>query len=218
MRRLHAVTLNERFLASGIYRSSAAVESWSLHTLPDGAQLIRVDRDGRAGDGRSLLIEAWRSPDSHVERFDLHAYGRPDDVVQALRAHCTIFDDYAELGQAINGGERIDQEVPLPAGSLVNPGVRALLGHLAVKLVTKGSVPVLAVDVSYAGPSAMGAQLVSAARSTTTDKLIVAHQPVSVQRYSYARADLWLDERQVVIRMGDVSLTQYARSPEFLTL
>lgn len=218
MRRLHAVTLNERFLASGVYRSSAAVESWSIHTLPDAAQLLRVDRDGRAGDGRSLLIEAWRSPAGRVERFDLHAYGRAGDAVRVLKAHCTIFDVYAELGQTVNDGERRDEELPLPPGCLINPGGVVLLGHLAAALIENGGSPVLTTDVTYTGPATITTQRIQAAASSDKDQIIVAQQSVAVQRFTFGNADLWLDERQVTIRMGDVNLTQYARSPEFTSL
>lgn len=218
MRRLHAVTLNERFLASGVYRSPGVLESWSLHQLPDQSQLIRVDRDGRAGDGRSLLIEAWRSPVGRVERFDLHAYGATDDAIQVIKAHCAVFDDYAELWQIIDAGARQEQEIALTPGCLVDPGGVALCGSLAADLSGQGAAPVLMADVTYAAPVRLQVRSMVAEVTPDQDEMIVANQPLPVQRYILDQSAFWLDERHVVIRMADTALTQYARSPEFASL
>ena len=78
MRQLHPVSLHEKFLASGLYthlrdERPAATEEWTIHELPDGSQIVRVDIEDNAEQSRAMtiLIEAWRTSEAKVERFDV---------------------------------------------------------------------------------------------------------------------------------------------------
>ena len=96
MRRLHATGLRERFVASGVYAQTGGLqEHWSAHEVGAGALFLRVDCDGRAAGGPSLLQEALRNADGNFERIDQQFYaanGRP-----GARLRCTRFADHFEL-------------------------------------------------------------------------------------------------------------------------
>ena len=132
MRYLHPVGISEKFVASGKYvmytddAPGATIETWSIHALPDGAQLIRVDIDYRKHGGRSFLIEAWVNPPdedadmltgaaiaSSISRLDVSAFGKPGDKFQRGRATYLFDGDRVEIGRTLDKGERIYEEMPL---------------------------------------------------------------------------------------------------------
>lgn len=130
MRSLHPVGIHEKFVASGIYTHqqgglpTGTVEYWSVHELPDGAQLIRVDDDWREKDGSSILIEAWRSPHTEggkIERFDVHAFGGKSDPIKELRATFTFEGQTLDFGRTIDNGPREQMSMELPPEYIVSP-------------------------------------------------------------------------------------------------
>ena len=149
MRYLHAVAPHEQFVAQGTYRYHAddaptgLLEYWTIHALPDGAWFMRVDKDGRDFDGRSELIEAWRSPDGDIERFDVMAYGAAGDAVQKGRATYTVEDDALHIGRTINDGERVQETLALPADYVVQPGGYIFFGYVLPQLVERAPLAMI---------------------------------------------------------------------------
>ena len=112
MRRLHATGLRERFVASGVYvQPDGLREHWSAHEVGAGALFLRVDVDGRASGGGSLLQEALRNAEGYFERIDQQLYGA--DGHPGARLRCTRFSNHAvlslECGES-QSEERIDME------------------------------------------------------------------------------------------------------------
>jgi hypothetical protein len=139
MRYLHPVGPHEVFVGSGTHVTRrdgepfGPVEHWTIHELPDGAWLMRVDGDGREVDGRSELIEAWRSPDDEggrIERFDVVASNRPDDVPRRVRATYETVGAQLSVGRSLGADERLADVLDLPAGTMMQPGAYAFVGGL----------------------------------------------------------------------------------------
>lgn len=145
MRYLHPVAPHERFVASGTYRysNSRLLEHWTIHELPDGAWFMRVDKDGRFEDGRSELIEAWRSPDGAIERFDITAHGAPADAIKQVKASYTVDDGVLYVGRTINNGERHQEELELPQDYVMQPGAYVFFGLALPALVARAPLPMI---------------------------------------------------------------------------
>jgi hypothetical protein len=130
MRYLHVVGAHEKFVASGVYvhyqdgEATGTLEHWSIHELPDGAQIMRVDDDWRDVDGSSVLIEAWRSrpgDGGRIERFDVSAFGARGAAVQRVRATFSFTGDHLDVGHSIDDTPRRQLEMQLPPGYIVAP-------------------------------------------------------------------------------------------------
>lgn len=121
MRYLHAVGLAEKLLSSGVYvgADGQPVEAWSIHVLPDGAWLVRVDRVVRA-----MLIEGWRAPDDEggrIERLDAFRLSTP-----TIRATLQRGDEAGALEHGRGVGRQGRQQTTLdaaPDSVLVLPGI-----------------------------------------------------------------------------------------------
>ena len=149
MRYLHSVSLHEKFVASGVYKPfqdgqpiDGIIEYWSIHELPDSARFVRVDVDGRdGGDKRSQLFEAWYSPQGNLERFDIRAYGVPNDKLKQLRATFTLNNNYVEIGYNLNTQERVFEEIKLPENGVLLPQSIFFYGYL----LAQASISITAV-------------------------------------------------------------------------
>lgn len=156
MRRLHAVGLHEKFIASGKYHianpsaaiddPNEAVEIWSLHVLPDSSQVLRADQQRL--NGHFQIIELLRSADGHIQRVDtLAQYLRADGWIQD-RTTYTCFADHVEIGQSLRhspGGqvERWEAEQPLIEGFEVDAGAMGARGWLLLTAARQGCASVL---------------------------------------------------------------------------
>ncbi|MEO0565633.1 MAG: hypothetical protein AAF125_26230, partial [Chloroflexota bacterium] len=150
MRHLHPIAAHEVLVASGTYRHfnnnepTGLLEHWAIHELPDGAWFIRVDRDGRAFDGRSEFIEAWRSPvpdGGLVERFDVVGSGAPSDDPRQGRATFTLEGNHVHIGRTIGRDERQQETVEVPSGTLLQPGTYVCFGLIMPMLVENAPQP-----------------------------------------------------------------------------
>lgn len=139
MRYLHPVGAHEVFVGSGTYVTrqggvvTGAPEHWTIHELPDGAWFIRVDRDGREVDGRSELIEAWRSPideGGQIERFDVVASNKVGDVPRRAQVTYSRMGEQVSVGRSLDSDERVFDEVDIPLGVGVQPGAYVFIGAL----------------------------------------------------------------------------------------
>jgi hypothetical protein len=229
VRHLHPVAPAEQFAASGLHRHtpSGLVEHWSVHRQPGGALLTRVDCDGRASDGRSLLIEAWRAPEGVVERFSLRAYGGAADSFQVLRADFVLYGDRVEVGQSVNGGPRQDSTLPLLTAAAACPDATVFRG-LALRWAARLGVPVsLVTTAAFTSAPPLGGVVLDAlgAPEWCADDLItVDGRPIPAQRWRWPgvpgfEGDLWLDAHGTVLRHNRpdgtaITLARYARRME----
>lgn len=145
MRVLHAVKPHEQFVASGIYQHQenggavGTIEQWSIHQLPDGAHLFRVDYDAREERSLTILVEALSTPgdDSRFERFDTHLISVTGQPFHKARLTTTFSEDGALIGIAINSGEMGYHEMAFAPGALVYPPGHVFAGALVKQLITQ---------------------------------------------------------------------------------
>lgn len=237
MRQLHPVSPHEKFVASGVYtffrdhRPSGLIEYWNIYELPDGSWVIRVDRDGREYDGRSVLVEAWRSWLRRIERFDIHRYGDTEDQVKSLRGHYTFFDDHVEVGCHINQDHHNQVELALPMNYLVRPFGEIFTGFILAQLADEEGQPrsVFSNTLNYDdihAPVGVIAQMSAGLRGK--EQMDIAGRAVRarlVERH-FAEAQVtqghpiaWIDEHDVLLKYQTLDypsliLTQYARRPD----
>ena len=222
MRQLHPVGWSERFVASGVYltyedaRPTGAVERWTVHELPDGAQIARVDRQG-AGRDDVLLIEAWRSPPAEggrVERFDLQAVGPA-----RMRASYILYPDRLEFSLRPDGGDERHDALPLPDGALADPGGWLFAGEIAARAASRGPAAVVTVDPAAFQPLVT----TRTARQTGVEPVTIGPETLAARVYNVewtggAPTTLWLDDHDVALRCMGGALTallsQYVRRPE----
>lgn len=239
MRSLHPVGVTENFVASGVYthmENGTAIgsqEHWSIHELPDGAWLIRVDDDWRERNGSSVLIEAWRSPEAaggRIERFDIHAFGAKDDDIKEVRAKFTFIDDYLEVGRTVNNGERQQFELALPHPYVVAPESLIFGGFEAAMLATN---PEIAMSVVSYIPTFLTEA--TAFRPSVYEQAaqLIGENTVQIGKSQYETRifaqgikpgaptlKLWIDRYDVLIKYENddgshsATLTQYARRPD----
>ncbi len=157
MRYLHPVLMSEAFVASGIYtviglgETVVAEESWTFHEFPDGAWKIRVDHDRRMSGDASILIEAWRAPESagaHIERFDISAFGPNDAPVQHVRSTYSVVGDSLEVGRTVDRGERVYESIALAGSYVLHPG-GVLFSGLALAEQMDSTVPLPVLNANW---------------------------------------------------------------------
>jgi len=133
MRYIHNVNFHETFIASGEYHlAGGAVDSWTIHRLPDGSHFIRVDIDERdTTSGASILVEALQNAEAIIERFDVHVfYSKAVDGVMSLRASYTLLEDYVQIGRSFNNQAREYSELEISENTYLMPPGKVFLGNL----------------------------------------------------------------------------------------
>ncbi|MGQ9888546.1 MAG: hypothetical protein ACUVSX_08665 [Aggregatilineales bacterium] len=229
MRRLHPLSPDERFVASGEHAAlhGGVVERWSVHEQVGGALLIRMDRDSRPVDGRSLLAEMWCSAEGSAERFSLRAYGGPQDAFRLARVDAAIFAEGAEVGYSVDEEPRQDVVLSLSHPATVCPDGTVFRG-LAIRWAVQTARPaVLVTHATYDDPCPFGAAALTVAgppEHVETGSIAVDGRAVSGRRWRWPGAagfegDWWLDAHGAVLRYvrpdGDVqTLARYARRVE----
>jgi hypothetical protein len=162
MRRLHPISFHERFLASGEYvyeqddKPTGIRESWTIHHLPDGSRLIRVDRDARQSPfGMSLLLEALLNG-QRVQRFDLQLFNANGLQVKQAKASYQVFEDSLQVSRQINDAWQPMQEMPLTPGKMLYPLMRLFTGSVIRQIIAHGgrNIPVITPDI--ANPDSQG--------------------------------------------------------------
>ena len=146
MRVLHAVTMQETFVASGtyVYRRDGEIlkgsEQFTIHEQPDGGQFIRIDYDWREMDGTSQLVEALTDPTNTL------LYSRVVAQLQASsRTKRETYDFYPDkvlIGVTGGGGKRIDLEQSLIPGYVPLFLKTALIGLSVLRWPPDGNASV----------------------------------------------------------------------------
>ena len=214
MRRLHATGLRERFVASGVYAQPDGLrEHWSAHEVGAGALFLRVDRDGRAAGGSSLLQEALRNADGNFERIDQQLYaadGRP-----GARLRCTRFADHVELFLENVDCPREEHIVLGPDYVLIPPGI--LLASMALARAQRLQQPVALLRMTLAADR-FAWQRSSAVASCEGRSVIQADgHALKARRCGWSDSPLtcWLDAHDVALRCEvarhSLHLTHYSR-------
>lgn len=146
MRVLHAVTMQEKFVASGtyVYRRDGELlkgsESFSVHEQPDGGQFIRIDYDWRDMDGTSQLVEALTDPTGGLLYSRIVA--QLEASTRTKRETYDFYPDKVLIGITGGGGKRIDLEQTLSIGYIPLFLKTALLGYSLLRWPSGGTASV----------------------------------------------------------------------------
>jgi hypothetical protein len=222
MRRLHVVGKQEKFIASGIYRTYAGgevtglAEHWSIHEVGDGAQFIRVDVDGRVYDGSSRLIEALRTPEGQFERVDEHIYH--ENSSQPIKLSYTLFDEYVEVLQSTGKGLQ-DNRVDMPSDYGVWLMSDLLMGFTIAHAALQ-QYPILLFHPYFEDDELIYSTTGQLNLTQIDEKMLqVSGREINVTGFKWNyNIEAWLDRHDILMvsKVSDVEtvLTRYARRPE----
>ncbi len=226
MRYIHVVGLHEQFWAGGQYvhytpdGSQTYSEQWTIHRLPDNAFLTRVDRDGRQHDGHSILLEAWRSPDTEggeIVRFDIHAFSQIGKGIQQARATYQVIDEVLHIGLSLNDAPREYTEIPLENAFLF-PALSPFLGEYLKALSAKGELEVLSPKLTFDGPLAFTVErYTDNASYLKQDSITCCGREINAAAYRWHDDIAWVDETDTLLRLNTgitchLELMDYART------
>lgn len=213
MRHIHPVGVHEKYVASGVYHhqqngaDTGTTESWSIHELPDGAWIIRVDEDYRTRDGSSVLIEGWRSPLAEgglLLRVDVHAFGGKDDEIKEVRVTYTIDEDMLQVGREVDNGEREWYTLQLPDGYILSPESLIFGGLEVDELATRQgeAAPVIGYFPTFVSDYAFKPVVYEQqARFIGEETLTLGGKACPVRRFEQMGAlHLWLDAHTVLLK------------------
>ncbi len=238
MRQLHPVSLHEKFLASGLYRyfrdeRPTGTEEWTIHELPDGSQLVRVDIEDNFEQAVAItvLIEAWRTSEAKVERFDVWLDRRDVDGSRQARATYMISDNHLQVIRRLGHAESQHEALELPENVVICPPAAfiflAALFTQAVEPASMLSVPHTAGDQYLLRPAIKPYRKALIGRATRS----VDGREIAVDGYRLVdgsarfteQAVFWVDKYGVVVGYEEphrdgvtcaLQLTRYARRPD----
>jgi len=227
MRHLHPTALNEKFFAQGVYKyfrdgeELPITESWSIHELPYGGRLVRVDEDARQYDGLSILTEALMDAEYGVERFNVMSDNAKDDEIQAFKSDYSLFENYVQISQRIKREPVTASEFPLIEGGLVYLRQTIYMGFLIRQMLN--------TELSKA--HIFTPALLSTDETQTLRMQIEAHEKTSMTigkkemmatRYQFTDDKFcWIADNDIVLRREylydgvqyEVQLTDFAHRP-----
>ena len=132
MRLLHQIRPREQLLASGVYHEAGgAREQWLWNQFPDGARMLRTDRE-------SGLRELYFGEDGALERVDWLKFTVSARVSPRARGTLHFLPDGAHLGEQRGREQRRYHEWELAADCLRWPPALVALGHFARALGAAG--------------------------------------------------------------------------------
>ncbi len=180
MRTLHPVTIQERFVGSGVYNMHRdgqplnATESWTIHEKEPGVWFTRVDIDYRAVDGSSRLMEILLLP------AQPRAIERITEVIQTpehTERREYLFDD--DSVSVIYGETRDVRDFPLESGYVVMISALVLMGFAALRLSKHPAMTVTGFDQRSHSITLINPYRVA---SAGTESISVGQRTVRVQR------------------------------------
>jgi hypothetical protein len=149
MRQLHSVAFHEKFTASGTYiydengEPAGITESWTIHTLPDQSQRIRVDHDERnIESGITILLEALSNMAGMIQRFDVRLENPNGKSVKLARASYTLFTNHVQIGRQINDQPRQDEVISLPPNTVIYPLMHVFTGSIIHQIIQLGGTDI----------------------------------------------------------------------------
>lgn len=211
MRFLHPIAAHEKFVAKGSYRlyttgaeaSVYAYEHWAIHELADGGQFIRIDRAPLKG-GVNVLVEAVRSPQGELERFDARQWvtelgsAKKEMRLQVMRdAHQVVIsrrinqEDYETL--------LLDEDEAL----FLSPQGWLFVGDAALQAARRGELSVLALGANFFSPTR---QRITA-RYESQAEIMVGTRAIEARCYAlYSNHDdavkVWLDPFDIPLKFS----------------
>ena len=214
MRRLHATGLRERLWPAVSTRSrKGLLEHWSAHEVGAGALFLRVDRDGRAAGGPSLLQEALRNADGNFERIDQQHYdagGRP-----GARLRCTRFAGHVELSLENVDCPR-DEQIDMGTDYvLIPPGI--LLAGMALARARRLQQPVALLRMTLDADRFAWGRSSAVACCEQCGEMQAGERALAARRCSWndSPQTCWLDAHDVALRLEAAGqsfrLTHYSR-------
>lgn len=223
MRKLHVVSPNEKFVASGEYRYWRGdelvnvVEKFTIHELSGGAMLYRVDEDGRTEDGLSILSEALINPEKQFERFNVQSDNPKDADLQNFKADYIFNPEYVQIGQQIPNKERTYEEFPLIEGCQVYIKQTLYMGLTIARILKNDNkAQVFAPKLLSSGETILQKIIVKELNSVEIE---IGRRTISTRKYQIADdVFYWLDEHNIPIQrqyihdgdMYQVKIANYA--------
>jgi len=219
MRRLHPVAAQERFLGSGSYhfsidgRALDKCENWSLHELPDGERIVRVDMDARREEGRSILLHGLQTQDGGWVRLDIRYDGAAGSALRSLRASYQIDGCCLRVGYSMNSATREYEEMTLPADTLIDMPLLLARGAIIPQLAGHSRpVYVPMFELAQLLPGRLQ-QSSGTVLFDGHDTLRLGAHAVQTRRFRYTDrvALYWIDRQDVIVQRLTVRRGQELR-------
>ncbi len=232
MRQLHSISIQERFVASGVYTCSRGQtqlpirEAWTIHELPDNSQIIRVDREDKDIFDATLLLEILRSATGQIERFDAQFYGGASRSIRQAKATFAVFDNRIQIGRTLKGQPQQHEEYVLRPYTIIYPNALVLLGSVIDSLKDTGnSVQVFSFglkDKNLFMPQSDACELISVGDNSDIAGQVSADTYQVLYKNYDGNTRFWLDKYRTITKMETtepdgrfiMTLTQYSRRPD----
>lgn len=233
MRQLHPVAFHEQFLASGTYiyeqdgQRDGAVETWTIHRLPDQSQLIRIDFDARQIPlGISILTEVLRDSSGSIQRFDIHFVNPYGATIQRGKATFVVYENHVEIGRQLNDQPRQSHEIAIPANTMIYPLMHIFTGQAIGQLAERGghNIPVFVPDLTDldSDHAINGMILIYSASYAGNESINWSGKSTSAKHYRFTvgslavQSNVWVDSKTVMLIYEDqtlrIRLKDYARN------
>jgi hypothetical protein len=224
MRHIHPVGIQEKFVASGRYHHPYVIH-WTIHEMPDGAWMIRLDQDGRETDGTSLLVEAWRSPIAEggkIARFDIWGYGGKMHRIQQVKARYFIADNTLEAGIQFGNSPQTTQSIPFPKNAILIPDIPLFWGFAIPPIMAQGGKgTIFSCLINFDIPEAFSATITEKEiLSFGDDEIHIGDKRTPAKKFLMdANHFVWIDDLGVVLAYINTNSTtevikNYARRPK----
>lgn len=229
MRQIHPLGWHERFVASGTYhwfgasgeRVPDSSEQWTVHALPDGAQIIRADRQTR--DEGVTLAHLWRSPladGGRIERATLMTYPLTGKPSETLRTEYTF--EPTEVRVSWSRGRDATQEAALTVdeGYAILFPVFAANGEGIARAAEQGASQAVRVCPPNGNGEVKLSPQPMSVRYVYDEVLDIGGRAVEARVYSDGVDDAprnWIDRKSIILRQIDdpetrIELTHYVRT------
>ncbi len=213
MRYLHHVSANEKFIASGVYQQyqgqtlTRYQESWTMHEVGDGAQLIRIDQDARYTGTWSRLAEILISPEDRVERVNiLFAQSGTDKPYHLLKTDYVFLEAYVQITRRVDDAEPDYTEIAIAPNLFVRLIDFSLLWGKSLLKSAAANTGELPVFVPFHKPGMPPGQIVKGMlpeiEDTAEEMLDIGQKSFPTIRYR-TRGDrvVWLDEHGIPLKI-----------------
>lgn len=226
MRYIHPIGIHEKFVASGTYLQTdtdKGLTEWAIHEMPDGAWMIRLDRDGRNIDGMSMIAEVWRSPASEggkIARFDIWSFSEKQHAHQ-VKARYFVVDNILEMSVQIDDAPQQTQSLAFPNNGVLLLEMPLLWGFATWQMMGQGAVgKTFTCSLNIDNPSSLSpvAYEDNVIVEWVNDVQVqIGNHDMITHRYKTPYGWLWLDDLGIVVAYGDPDnpyvVQHYARRP-----
>jgi hypothetical protein len=209
MRFLHPIAAHEKFVARGSYRLFTvgaeaglyAYEHWTIHEVGEGGQFIRIDRAPLKG-GVNLLVEAFRTPQGDVERFDARQWiTELGASKKEMRLKVMRDEDKVMVMRRINQAEYETLAVNETSELVLSPQGWLFVGDAVLQAARRGSVAVLALGANFFSPTLKNIT----AHYEHQAEVMMGTKPIEARCYAlYSNHDdevkVWVDKYDIPLK------------------